>query len=100
MATVAVRDFVGLPAFSRDGSKLGKVKDVIQGGESAEYLVVGGFFSRGLVVPADIVKAEGESIVIPFTSSYLDMAPSIDAKKPVSAADRDRLRSYYHTRES
>jgi ribosomal 30S subunit maturation factor RimM len=99
MATVPVRDFVGVPAFSRDGSKLGKVKNVIQGGE-ADYLVVGGFLSRGLVIPAEVVKADGGSITVPFMSSYLDMAPSIDTKKPISAADRDRLRSYYHTRES
>jgi ribosomal 30S subunit maturation factor RimM len=100
MATATDRDFMGLPAFSRDGTKLGKVKDVIQSGESGKYLVIGGFISRGLVVPTDVVTAEGGSITIPFMSSYLDMAPSINTKKPMSPDDRERLRSYYHTRES
>ena len=100
MTTAADRDFVGLAAFSRDGTKLGKVKDVVRSGEEAEYLVIGGAFSRGRLVPCDVVNEDGTCLVVPFMSSYLDMAPAIDPKKPISPKDRERLRSYYHTRES
>ena len=91
---------MGLAAFSRDGTKLGKVKDVVRSGDSAEYLVIGGMLSRGRLVPCDVVKEDGTCVVVPFMSSYLDMAPAIDPKKPVSPEDRERLRNYYHTRES
>jgi ribosomal 30S subunit maturation factor RimM len=98
--TTADRDYVGLPAFSRDGTKLGKVKDVVRSGDSAEYLVIGGLLSRGRLVPCDVVEEDGTCLTVPFMSSYLDMAPAIDPKKPLAAEDRERLRSYYHTRES
>ena len=100
MISVADRHFMGLPAYSRDGGRLGKVKDVVRGGEKATYFVIGGFLSRGLVVPGDIVQERGDAIVVPFTSSYLDMAPPIDPRKPLTVEDRDRLRDYYHTVES
>lgn len=100
MTTVPDRHFVGLPAFSRDGNKLGKVKEVVQSGESADYLVIGGVFSHRLVVPSDVIEERGDAVVVPFTSSYLDMAPLVDAKKPIPPDERDRLRNYYHTRAS
>jgi hypothetical protein len=99
MDTVPDRDYVGLVAYSRDGTKLGKVKDVMRSGDAAEYVVIGGFLSRGRVVPCDVVTEEGDCLIVPFMSSYLDMAPAIDSRKPVSSSDRERLRSYYHTRE-
>jgi ribosomal 30S subunit maturation factor RimM len=100
MTTAADRHFVGLPAFSRDGNKLGKVKDVLQSGESANFVVIGGVFSQRLVVPTDVIEERGDAVVVPFTSSYLDMAPLVNAKKPISSDERDRLRDYFHTRVS
>jgi hypothetical protein len=100
MTTVADRHFVGLPAYSRDGSKLGKVKDVVDIGEAAQCLVIGSLFSRRLLIPSDVIQERGDAVVVPFTMSYLDMAPIVDPKAAISADDRDRLRAYYHTRES
>ncbi len=99
MATAADRDYVGLTAYSRDGTKLGRVKDVVRSGDLVEYVVIGGFLSRGRVVPCDVVTEDGACLKVPFMSAYLDMAPSVDARKPISPDDRERLRSYYHTRE-
>ena len=96
----ADRHFMGLTAYSRDGGKLGKIKNVVHSGEKATYFVIGGFLSRGLVVPSDVVLERGDAVVVPFTSGYLDMAPPIDAKKPLTVEDRDRLRDYYHNAES
>ena len=89
--------FMGLPAYSRDGGRLGKIKNVVHSGEKATYFVIGGFLSRGLVVPSDIIEERGDAVVVPFMSSYLDMAPPIDPRKPLTVEDRDRLRDYYHT---
>lgn len=100
MTTVADRQFVGLPAFSREGTKLGKVKDVVDSGESAKYLVIGGLFSRRLVIPSDVIQERGDAVIVPFTMSYLDMAPVVNPKEAISAFDRDRVRDYFHTRES
>lgn len=100
MTTVADRHYVGLPAFSQEGSKLGKVKDVVDSGESARYLVIGSVFSRRLVVPSDVIEERGDAVIVPFTMSYLDMAPIINVKEAITTSDRDRLRDYFHTRQS
>lgn len=100
MTTVPDRHFMGLPAFSREGNKLGKVKDVVDSGESAKYLVIGSLFSRRLVIPSDVIQEKGDAVVVPFTMSYLDMAPVVDPKGAISPDDRDRLRDYFHTRAS
>ena len=54
MTSPAVRqDLVGLEVFSRDGARLGKIKNIVGVGESAaEYLVIGRFLARDLVIPA------------------------------------------------
>ena len=80
MTLVALRDLVGLQAFSEDGTKIGKVKDVITDRDAAaEYLVIGRFLTQ-LVVPAEVANSPGECVVVRFSSSFLDMAPSIRAK--------------------
>ena len=50
-------DLVGCEAFSRDGHKIGKVKEVIGDPESAsECLVIKYGLFRDLVVPVDVVE--------------------------------------------
>ncbi len=66
-------DYVGLEAFSRDGDKIGKIKEVICDPESAsECLVIKYGLFRDLVVPVDVV-VRGETIVSQsrFTRSFL-----------------------------
>ncbi len=96
MTLVALRDLVGLQAFSEDGTKIGKVKDVITDRDAAaEYLVIGRFLTQ-LVVPAEVANSPGECVVVPFSSSFLDMAPSIKAKGTISPEDCRRLKAFYH----
>jgi sporulation protein YlmC with PRC-barrel domain len=98
MVVAAQHELVGCSAFSRDGTKLGKIKDVIvDDGTSSEYVVVSRFLSRDLVIPADLVEGRGR-IVIPFSSSYLDMAPALSAKGRLSSEDRSRLEHFYRAR--
>lgn len=95
MASALVRDLVGLTAFSRDGTKLGKVKDVLDGCEGGDYLVIGRMLSHSLVVPAGVVEMPGDRVVVPFNSPFLDMAPSIKAKGTLSAQDCEHLKRYF-----
>ena len=96
MNLVALRDLVGLAAFSREGEKLGTVRDVIGDRDSSsECLIIGRRFGRGLVVPVEVVQMTGDRVVVPFTSSFLDMAPRVSEKGTPSSEDCERLRRYY-----
>ena len=96
MTPVALRDLVGLQAFSHDGAKIGKVKDVVTARDSSdEFLVIGRFLSQ-LVVPAEVAECPGECVVVPFSSSFLDMAPSIKSRGTLSSEDCRRLTTFYH----
>ena len=64
------KDLVGHGIYSRDGSKLGKVKAVIGDEMGNKYLIVGRFLSRDLVVPLHVVKLDGDRVIVPRTSSY------------------------------
>jgi hypothetical protein len=93
------RDLIGLHARSRDGVSIGKVVDALADVESrSEYAFIKKRFGRGLVVPMDVVEVRDDSIVVPFTSSYLDMAPHLAAGEPISSADRARIDSFYHAK--
>ena len=90
-------DRVGLVAFSREGTKLGKLKDVISDRESSvEYLVIGRFLARDLVVPADVVEMPDHHVVVPFSDGFLACAPAVKAKGAISPEDRSRLEAFYH----
>jgi hypothetical protein len=90
-------DLVGLVAFSREGTKIGKLKNVLSDGESSpEYLVIGRRLSRDLVIPADVVEMDGDRVVVPFASSFLNSAPAVKAKGVVSSEERGRLQDFYH----
>ena len=99
MTSPAVRqDLVGLEVFSRDGARLGKIKNIVGDGESAaEYLVIGRFLARDLVIPADTVEVPGDRVVVPHGSSFIDSAPSVKAKGAISPADAARLEDFYRS---
>jgi ribosomal 30S subunit maturation factor RimM len=88
---------VGLVAVSRDGTKLGKLKDVFSdSGSSSEYLVIGRRLARDLVIPADVVEMQDERVLVPFASSFLNSAPVVKTKGAVSPEERRRLEALYH----
>ena len=94
------RELTGLHAFSRDGTKLGKIKDVIQAGETS-YLVIGRFLSKDLLVPSAAASRSGERVEVPYTSSYLDMAPARSSKSgELSPEERSRLERFYQERRA
>jgi ribosomal 30S subunit maturation factor RimM len=97
MDTVVGRDLVGMTVFSRDGSKVGKIKAVISDDSGArQFLVVGRFLAHDLVIPVDATEAKEKRVVVPRSSSYLNCAPDVRAQGAVSAADADRLETFYH----
>ena len=92
------QDLVGLEAYSREGEKIGKVKDVICDPESGagDCLVIKYGLFRDLVVPADVVKKQGECVTVPFTRSCLDVSPRVGTKGTLSSKDRDRVEHFFH----
>jgi ribosomal 30S subunit maturation factor RimM len=97
MASPVGLDLVGLAAFSREGTKLGKLKDVFTDSESSsEYLVIGRRMTRDLVIPADVAEIEDKRVLVPFASSFLNSAPAVKSKGAISPDERDRLEAFYH----
>lgn len=94
MALIAL-GLVGLETVSLDGKKIGKIKDVITGPASAaRYLVIKHALLHDLVVPADAVERQGETVIVPFAKSVLDNAPRV-ARTPLSNEDRRKLQEYF-----
>ena len=65
--TSSTQELVGLEAYSREGEKIGKVKDVICDSESdaGDCLVIKYGRFRDLVVPADVVETRGGCVRVP-----------------------------------
>jgi sporulation protein YlmC with PRC-barrel domain len=98
LMTSNTQELVGLEAYSREGEKIGKVKDVICDPESdaADCLIIKYGLFRDLVVPADVVQKQGECITVPFTHNFLDVAPRVGKKGRLSSKERDRLEHFFH----
>jgi len=101
MNTVMSSDLVGLKVFSRDGTKLGKVKSFVSdAAETRDYLVIGGLLRRDLIVPIDTVDTPGDRVVVPHSSAFCDNAPTVRAGGAISGEDGERLESYFRARSS
>jgi sporulation protein YlmC with PRC-barrel domain len=94
----STQELVGLEAYSREGEKIGKVKDVICDPESGaeDCLVIKYGLFRDLVVPTDVVTMQGECVTVPFTRAFLDVSPRVGKKGTLSTKDRDRVQHFYH----
>ena len=88
------RDVVGREAFSRDGSRIGKVKQVLGEGD-ARYLVIGRFLGREVVVPESVTEQQDDELRLPFATSFLGSSPRVKVKAGLSEADRRRLDEFY-----
>jgi ribosomal 30S subunit maturation factor RimM len=87
----SAQDLVGLAAFSREGDKIGKIKGVV-----SDCLVIKHSIFRDLVVPADVVERQDDTVTVPFSSSYLDVAPRVAAKGELSSEETSRLERFFH----
>ena len=97
---ISDQELIGLHAFSQDGTKLGKIKDVIEAGDSS-YLVIGRFLSKDLLVPAGTATRSGVRVEVPYSGSYLDMAPERSSKGGgLTAEERSRLEKFYEHRRA
>lgn len=90
------QDLVGLEAVSRDGDRIGRIKSVICDPASSECLVIKYSLFHDLVVPADVVERQGQSVTLPFTRSFLDIAPHVATKGELSIEESSRLQTFYH----
>jgi ribosomal 30S subunit maturation factor RimM len=86
------QDLVGREVYARDDTKMGTVKELVCEGE---YCVVRRSVLSKLVVPVKAIESSGDRLLIPLTSSYLDMAPKIDTRQPLSEKDRSLLDDFF-----
>lgn len=91
MMAVGSQDLLGRGVYSVDGTRMGTIKELIG---DRQFAVVRRLLSA-LVVPVNALEWSGDRLVIPHTSSYLDMAPKIDAKRPLSVQDKALLERFY-----
>ena len=95
MMAVSPQDLVGQAVYARDDTMIGRVKELVYEGEYVEYVVVRRSLLSKLVVPVGAIESSGDRLLIPHTSSYLDNAPKVDTKHPLSAKDRSLLEHFY-----
>jgi sporulation protein YlmC with PRC-barrel domain len=91
------QDLVGREVYARDGDKIGQVKELAYDGE---YVVVRRSFFSKIVVPVSALEVSGERLTIPLAASYLNNAPSIDTKYPLSDKDKGYLDRFYGRRKA
>ncbi len=96
MASVT-QELVGRQVYSRDGDKIGEIKEVIYGGE---YVLIRRSFYSKLVAPVGAIESSGERLTIPHSSGYVQHAPQVDPKRELSAADKDRLGRFFALKTS
>ena len=92
---VSAQDLLGREIYARGGEKLGTVKEVACEGECV--LVRQGLFAK-LVVPLTAITSSDDRLVVPLSSSYLDNAPKVDARRPLSDGERTRLGDFFKPR--
>ena len=92
MVAISAQDLVGQAVYARDDIIVGRVKELVDEGE---YAVVRRSLVSKLAVPVRAIELSGDRLVIPHTSSYLDNAPKVDLKHPLSERDRHLLDEFY-----
>ncbi len=71
---------------------VGRAKELVYEGE---YVVVRRSLLSKLVVPVRVIESSGDRLKVPYSLSYLDDAPKVDPKHPMSEEDRGRLDRFY-----
>jgi len=100
MGTVDSKVNIGQAVFAHDGTKLGKVKGYLGDDATGEFVVVGRFLARDLVVPASAIESADDRVVLSHSSSFIDCAPAVNAKCAISAEDASRLEEFYRAAAS
>jgi hypothetical protein len=91
MMAVSSQDLVGRGVYARDGERVGTIRELIH---ERDYVVVRRLLHT-LVVPVRALEWSGDRLVIPHTSSYLDMAPKVDPRHALSPEDMSLLERFY-----
>lgn len=91
-----LQDLVGHEAYTQDGEKVGKIKQVICDPAASECVVIRYGLFRDLVVPADVLGMHGDAVTVPFARSFLDAAPRVGKKGELTSEEAARLQHFYH----
>jgi hypothetical protein len=90
----------GQQLVDREGAAVGKVTDVIADPATleAEWAVVRlGRFGHEHLVPLDLIKEEGEVLVLPCTKELVKDSPTVKDHTPPTRHDADDLHRHYAT---
>jgi hypothetical protein len=89
---VSPQDLVGQAVYASDDTIVGRAKELVYEGQ---YVVVRQSLLSKVVVPVRAIESSGDRLKVPFTSSYLEGAPKVDPKRPLSEKDRSLLDEFY-----
>ena len=80
---------VGLVVYSRDGKKIGKIKDLVSDRKALSvYVVIGRGLGHDLLIPSGLVDVQGERAAVPFARALLHRAPAVGVTRSLSSAGR------------
>ena len=88
------RDLIGLHAFSSDGAKLGRVKEVLETG-GRTYLVIHRSLSKDLIVPTDGARRADVRVDVGYENLLLERAPQHEIKGEPTADELARIDQFY-----
>jgi sporulation protein YlmC with PRC-barrel domain len=92
------RDLEGRTVYSSDGEKIGKVDD-LHGDETgmARYIEVktGWFGTKRHAVPVDSLSFDGDDIVVPYTKSQIEAAPTLNEEDHLDYDRERQMGSHY-----
>lgn len=90
--TTAAQELPGRVVCSRDGYKLGEIREVVYDG--GYVLIRRSLFSK-LVAPVRALEQDGDRLTVQRNSMYLDRAPKVDPKHELSEKDRARIDQFF-----
>jgi hypothetical protein len=86
-----------MDVYTRDGEKVGRVKQPQEAGlPASQYLVIDRWRARDIVVPSIVASVSGDHLVLPFGMSVVECAPNVAlGGRAVSNVELMLLDSFY-----
>ena len=92
-----ISDYFGKAVYSQEGKRLGKVKDVWDGGRArtSHVLVIGRRIANDVFVPATATEQKGDDLVVFRSWDVIRSGPPLSQDRGKSTADMRLLDAYY-----
>ena len=90
--TIAAQELVGREVYSRDGCKVGEIKELVYDGG---YVLIRRSLFLKLVAPVRALEQDGDRLTIQRNSMNLDRMPKVDPKYELSEKDTARIDQFF-----